>query len=378
MAESAAESTIAVPFVDLGPSHRPLANELLEDFAQLIEAGSFVNGPQVVEFEEAFARYCGVDHCVGVASGLDALRLALLAADIEPGDEVLVPANTFIATFEAITQAGGVPIPVDASYADYNMDPGCASDAVSSRTRFMLPVHLYGQMADVKALADVAAAHRLVTVEDACQAHGARRDGIRAGAAGDAAAFSFYPGKNLGAMGDAGAMVTNSPQMAEGVRALREHGQIAKYAHVREGWTARLDTMQAIVLLHKLPYLDEWNGERKVAAAAYAEMLQDVGDLELLPVPAGSEPVWHLFLVRTQRRDALAEHLRERGIATGMHYPEPPHLSRAYASLGYGPGSFPVSESLAKELLSLPIYPGISELQVEAVGDAVIAFFERD
>ena len=258
-----------VPFIDLGPSHAPIKSDLLEGIGMLIDAGVFTNGPQVAAFEQAFASFTGVHHCVGVASGLDALRFALLATEIDPGDEVIVPANTFPATVEAITQARGVPLLVDASESDYNIDPAAVAAAVSSRTRILLPVHLYGQLANMPAVRRVADRYGLVVIEDACQAHGAVRNGISPGTHTAAAAFSFYPAKNLGAMGDAGAIVTNSADVAEVVRTLREHGQRAKYEHEREGWTARLDTIQAIVLLHKLPLMDAWTGQRRAAAAWY-------------------------------------------------------------------------------------------------------------
>jgi len=290
---------------------------------------------------------------------------------------VIVPAHTFMASFEAITQAGGVPVPVDVSERDYNVDPQAAGAAVDERTRFLLPVHLYGQLSDMSALEEMARRHGVAIVEDAAQAHGARRDGRAAGATGLVGAFSFYPGKNLGAMGDAGALVTDSAPLADKVRALREHGQTAKYKHELEGWTARLDTIQALVLLRKLPLLDGWNEERRMAAAWYTDALADVGDIRTPAVPDGSEPVWHLFVVRTRRREELADFLRSRGVGTGVHYPEPPHLMPPYSHLGYRRGSFPVAEELAQEVLSLPMFPGISEEQVTAVVDSIAAFFRR-
>ena len=365
-----------VPFLDLGVVHRELKEQVLDDLAELLESGEFTNGPAVREFERAFAAYCGRRHCVGVANGTDALRLALLAAGLVPGDEVIVPANTFVATFEAVTQAGGVPVPVDVTESDYNLDPDAIEVALTDRTEFILPVHLYGQLANMAPLERAAERAGARILEDACQAHGARRDGRRAGGAGLAAAFSFYPGKNLGAIGDAGAVVLDDPVLAGELRALREHGQHEKYRHVREGFTSRLDTVQALVLLRKLPLLDGWNRERRAAAAFYQSALAGIGDLRLPPVPDGSDPVWHLFAVRTARRDELASFLRASGIGTGIHYPEPPHLSLAYAALGYGPGDFPVTEALAGELLSLPIYPGISEAQLQTVVDAIAAHFD--
>jgi dTDP-4-amino-4,6-dideoxygalactose transaminase len=373
---SASETEVAVPFLDLRTVHDDLADAILQDFAALIETGAFRNGPAVAEFERAFAEFCGQPHCVGLSSGLDALRLGLIAAGLQAGDRVVVPAHTFIATFEAVTQAGGVPLPVDVTESDYNLDPGAAEAAVDERVRFVLPVHLYGQLADMRSLGEIAAKHRLTIIEDACQAHGADRDGLFAGTVGLANAFSFYPGKNLGAMGDAGALVTRSETVAETVRALREHGQTAKYKHELEGWTARLDTIQAIVLLHKLPLLEGWNNERRQVAVLYTEALADIGDLRTPSVPPESHPVWHLYVVRTKRRDELAAFLRTRGIDTGVHYPEPPHLAAPYAHLGYARGSFPIAEALAEEVLSLPIFPGMTEGQIMAVTDSIVAFFQ--
>jgi dTDP-4-amino-4,6-dideoxygalactose transaminase len=366
---------VRVPFLDLAPSHTPLKAAILSEISELIDSGAFTNGPQVASFERDFAAYCGTSHCVGLASGLDALRLALLAAGITPGDEVIVPADTFVATLESVTQAGGVPVPVDVTEVDYNLDPAAVEAAITPRTRFLLPVHLYGQLSDMRALLEIAARHDLVVVEDACQAHGATRDGIRAGTAGHASAFSFYPGKNLGAFGDAGALVTDDEELAGAVRALREHGQRAKYMHELEGYTARLDTIQAIALSHKLPQLDGWNDERRAQARFYGEALAGVGDLVLPPVAPGSEPVWHLYAIRTQDPVALGDFLRERGVGTGRHYPEPAHLSGAYRHLGHGPGSFPISEAIARECLSLPVFPGMTEEQLEAAAAGVAAFF---
>jgi dTDP-4-amino-4,6-dideoxygalactose transaminase len=375
-ATATAPAPVRVPFLDLGAMHVDLKDAILDDVAALIDSGAFTNGPAVAEFERAFADYCGAAGCVGFASGLDALRLALIALGLEPGDEVIVPANTFVATFEAVAQAGGRPVPVDVTELDYNLDVDAAAAAVSARTRILLPVHLYGQLADMRALAALAERAGLAVLEDACQAHGAERDGVRAGATAPAA-FSFYPGKNLGAFGDAGALTLGDEELAARLRALREHGQRAKYRHEVEGWTARLDTIQAVVLLRKLPHLDRWNAERREAARLYGEALAGLGDLRLPPVPDGSDPVWHLYEVRTADPAALAEFLRERGIGTGRHYPQPAHLSPAYASLGYGDGAFPVTEALARELLSLPMFPGMTEAQVEHVAASIADFFAR-
>jgi dTDP-4-amino-4,6-dideoxygalactose transaminase len=372
----AAENRIRVPFVDLSPIHALLKEQLVAEFAELIDQGAFSNGPAVASFERAFADYCGSRECVGTASGLDALRLGLLATGVAAGDEVIVPALTFVATLEAVTQAGAVPVVADISPNDCCLDPSALEAAVTSRTRAVIPVHLYGQMADMQSILPIAHRHGLAVIEDACQAHGAEREGIRAGRAGTSAAFSFYPGKNLGAVGDAGALTTDDDDAAALVRALREHGQTAKYVHAYEGWTARLDTIQAIVLLHKLPFLDGWNDARRAAAAYYIESLDGVGDLVLPPVAPDSTPVWHLFVIRTGAADELASFLRDRGIASGRHYPDPVHLTGAYDALGYGQGAFPVAERLARECLSLPIYPGIREDQLSAVCAGIRAFFD--
>ena len=366
-----AATDVRVPFVDLGPTTRELRDGILADIGELLDSTQFHYGNPVTSFEGGFASYCGRAHCVGVSSGLDGLRLALLAAGIEEGDEVLVPANTFIATFAAVRQAGGLPVPVDVSERDYNLDPALVGAATSDRTRFVVPVHLYGQMAEMNALGALG----LELIEDACQAHGAERDGLRAGAGGRAAVFSFYPSKNLGAAGDAGAVVTDDDELARRLHGLRHHGEVEKYHSEFEGYTARLDAIQAIVLQHKLPHLDRWNTERRAAAAFYTAALAGVGDLRLPPVPPGSLPVWHLYVVRTAEPGRLGSYLAERGIGTSRHYPEPPHLSPAYSWLGHGSGDFPVAESIAAEALSLPIYPGITEAQLDAVVAAVADYF---
>jgi dTDP-4-amino-4,6-dideoxygalactose transaminase len=368
---------ITVPFVDLGVVHQDLKEAVLESVADLIERGDFTNGAAVADFERAFAGYCGARHCVGMSSGLDALRLALIAAGLRPGDEVIVPAFTFAATFEAVTQAGGVPVVVDVSETDYNLDVAAAETAVGDRTRFVLPVHLYGQMSDMRALLALAERHDLQTIEDACQAHGAVRDGIAAGTGGLTGAFSFYPAKNLGAMGDAGALITDDAGLAERARALREHGQHVKYEHAFEGYTARLDTIQALALVLKLPLLNDWNEDRRTIARFYSEALRDVGDLRLTPVPEGSEPVWYVYVIRTAKPEQLADNLKKRGIATGRHYPHPPHLAAAYAYLGHREADFPVAERLATQVLSLPIYPGLGEAQLTIVIEAISEYFRH-
>ena len=368
----------AVPFVDLRISFADIRDDVLADLAALIDSCGFTNGPAVREFEEAFAQYVGASHCVGLASGLDALRLALQAAGVGEDDEVIVPAMTFVATWEAVSQVGATPIPVDVSEADCCLTAEAAATALTERTRAVVPVHLYGRIADPLGFAELASRRPdVLLLEDACQAHGARSGGGRgAGTIGAAAAFSFYPGKNLGAAGDAGALVTNDAELAGRVVALREHGQAAKYEHELVGWTARLDTIQAVLLLRKLPLLDAWNADRRAAADWYLEALAGVGDLVLPPPTDHGDAVWHLFVVRTGDPAGLAEHLASQGVATGRHYPEPPHLSQAYADLGYGPGDFPVAEGIARECLSLPIYPGITEEQLERVTTGIRSWFE--
>ena len=368
---------VRVPLLDLSASHHELRRDLVTAFEELIDSGAFTNGPQVAELETAFARYCDVPYCVGLASGLDALRLALVAIEPKPGEEAILPANTFVATAEAVVQAGLIPVLADASERDYNLDPDAAAAAVTPRTRVVVPVHLYGQMADMVRLLADARSRGLDVVEDACQAHGARRDGLVAGAAGRAGAFSFYPSKNLGAFGDAGALVTGDELLAARVRALREHGQTARHRHETVGYTARLDTVQAAVLLRKLALLPAWTEERRAIADAYSQALDGVGDLRLPPVAPESEPAWHLYEIRTGRADRLAVFLDERGIQTGRHYPSPVHLTPAFAHLGHGPGAFPVSEALARELVSLPIYPGLGDDRLGAVVAAIQEFFDR-
>ena len=372
------QTTTPVPFLDLSPVNMALKERLLEEIGDLVETGAFTNGPQVAQFEQAFAEYCDRRYCVGVANGLDALRLRLVAARLEEGDEVIVPAMTFIATVEAVVQAGGTPVLVDITNDDYCVDVDAVEAALTERTRFVLPVHLYGQLADMRRLCELAESHGFEILEDACQAHGATRDGIRAGAAGGAGAFSFYPGKNLSAMGDAGALVTDDEDLAAEMRALREHGQTRKYHHDYVGYTSRLDTIQAIALLAKLPLLDEGNDERRAVAEAYSRALEGVGDLKLPATAPESDPVWHLYVVRTADPGRLAASLRERGIGTGRHYPEPLHFAPPFSHLGQGPGTFPVAEALARECLSLPIFPGMTPDQVDAVTAALAtAFAER-
>lgn len=368
---------LKVPFVDLGPANSAVKRGVLDRIGKTVDRGDFTNGDAVAEFERELADHLGRRHCVAVSSGLDALRLSLVASGLAPGAGVIVPAMTFAATFEAVIQAGGTPLVVDVADGDYNLDVGATDVAATEGATHMLPVHLYGQMADMRRLASVAEGHGLQIIEDACQALGARRDGVGAGSVGRAAAFSFYPTKNLGAMGDAGALVTDDEALAEHALALRVHGETRKYHHDYIGYTARLDTIQAIVLLEKLPLLEEWNRQRRAAAQFYTDALAELEHLglRLPPERAGSDSVWHLYVVRTSNPQQLATFLADRGIASGRHYPEPPHLAPAYRNLGLGPGDFPVAEALAREALSLPLYPGISEAQLAQVCEAVQTYF---
>jgi dTDP-4-amino-4,6-dideoxygalactose transaminase len=368
---------LRVPFVDLETANSAVKQRILDRIGQTIDRSDFTNGEAVGEFERRFADHLRRRHCVAVSSGLDALRLSLVASGLASGARVIVPAMTFAATFEAVIQAGGTPVVVDVADDDYNLDVGKTERAAGDGTTHVLPVHLYGQMAEMRGLLRVAKTHGLQIIEDACQAHGARRDGLSAGTVARAGAFSFYPTKNLGAMGDAGALVTDDEALAEHARALRVHGETRKYHHDYVGYTARLDTIQAIVLLEKLPLLEEWNRKRRAAAKFYTDALarlQDLG-LRLPPEPTGSESVWHLYVVRTSNPQQLAAFLADRGIETARHYPEPPHLTLAYRSLGFGPGDFPVAEAIAHEGLSLPLYPGISEAQLVQVCEAVQNYF---
>ena len=365
-----------VPFFDLGPMHAGLKKPILEAIDRIVSDGTFTQGEEVRLFEDAFAAFCGARTCVGMSSGLDALRVALRAVGVGPGDEVILPAQTFFATAEAVIQLGATPVFVDISRTDLNIDVAQVEAAISDRVRAILPVHLFGQLADMRALQAIASNHSLPIVEDACQAHGADRDDLRAGASGTIGVFSFYPSKNLGAFGDGGAAVTDDETLAELMRVLREHGQLTKYHHIVDGYTARLDTIQASVLLQKLPQLASWNSLRVEAAGYYEGELAGLGDLELPPVPPGSKPVWHLYVVRTRDPEELERFLRERGIGTGRHYPVPIHLTPALHRLGYKTGSFPVAEDLALRGISLPLFPGITEEQLETVVTALRAYFD--
>ena len=323
-------------------------------------------------FEREYAAYCGCKHAIGVANGLDALHLALRAMGVGPGDEVIVPSNTYIATWLAVSQCGATPVPVEPVEGTSNLDPALIEAAITPRTKAILPVHLYGQPADLDPILAVAAKHGLRVLEDGAQAQGARYKGQRIGGHGDAVAWSFYPGKNLGAYGDAGAITTNDDALAEQLRVLRNYGSRVKYVNDVQGWNSRLDPLQAAVLRVKLAHLDDWNARRRAIAARYLDGLRDAG-VALPEVPEWAEPAWHLFVVRSERRDALQARLGEAGIGTLIHYPLPPHRQQAYAELAFSADAFPIANRLADQLLSLPIGPHQPEAATAAVIDAVRA-----
>jgi dTDP-4-amino-4,6-dideoxygalactose transaminase len=362
------------PFVDLNAQYREVRDELLPEVERLLAAGAFVGGEPVTRFEAAFAAYCGAPHAIGVANGTDALHLALRALGVAPGDDVVTVPNTFVATAEAIVQAGARPVLVDVRPDTLLIDVGALDAVATSRTRAIVPVHLYGCLADVETLERWCAARGVALLEDAAQAHGASRGGRRAGTFGDAAAFSFYPAKNLGAAGEAGAVVTRRADVAQHVARLRDHGQSARYHHDLVGYNSRLDALQAAVLAVKLRRLDAWNARRRALAALYRERLAKVPGVELTAPPADAEShVYHLFVIRVAHRDRLRAGLTARGIDTGLHYPVPIHLQRGWQHLGYGAGDFPVAEAAADAVLSLPIYPHMREDAVHRVCDAIEA-----
>lgn len=343
-----------LPFLDLASLNAEVGTQLDAVLARTRAAARYVLGPEVEAFEQEFARYCGARHCVGVGNGLEALTLALRAAGINAGDEVIVPSNTYIATWLAASACGAVVVPVEPTDDGFNIDPAGIEAAVTPRTRAIIPVHLYGEPADMDLINMIAAKHGLFVLEDAAQAHGARYCGRRAGALGHAGAFSFYPSKNLGALGDGGAVVTNDASLAARIRALRNYGSTERYVHPEQGGNSRLDEMQAACLRVKLPHLDRWNKRRQAQAHSYFEVLLAAG-LVLPTFAAHNEPAWHIFAVCSPRRDQLRQILQTSGVETLIHYPRPPHLQGAYASLGYGIGAFPRAEKIANEILSLPI-----------------------
>jgi dTDP-4-amino-4,6-dideoxygalactose transaminase len=360
-----------VPFLDLRSAYLELKPEIDDAVARVLDSGWYILGEEVEDFEAEWADYCQAKHAIGVANGLDALHLALLAMDVGPGDEVIVPSNTYIATWLAVSQCGATPVPVEPDVRTFNIHPALIEAAITPRTKVILPVHLYGQPADMDLILTIARKHGLRVLEDGAQAHGARYKGQRLGAHGDAVAWSFYPGKNLGALGDGGAVTTNNPQIADQIRMLRNYGSRVKYVNEVEGYNSRLDPLQAAILRVKLKVLDEWNERRKVIAAKYLQALgeRNCGErrnaaiwdqLDLPFVPDWADPVWHLFVIRHPNREQLQKQLSGAGIGTMIHYPIPPHRQSAYAGLCYRQGTFPIAEAMASEVLSLPIGPQLA------------------
>jgi dTDP-4-amino-4,6-dideoxygalactose transaminase len=359
----------SVPFLDLGRLHQTIRVLLDAAYHRVVDSGCFIMGPELEAFEAEFAQYCEVKHCIGVGNGLEALHLLLQAYGIGPGDEVIVPSNTFIATWLAVTECGAIPVPVEPIIETHNIDPALISNAITSRTRVIIPVHLYGQTADMDPINMLAAKHGLIVIEDAAQAQGAYYKGRRAGSLGHAAATSFYPGKNLGALGDGGAVLTNDDAIADKVRQLRNYGSKNKYQHDLAGYNSRLDELQAAFLRVKLAVLDEWNARRRGVAKQYMKLLAGA-DIVLPHVPEFAEPVWHLYVIRTRQRDSLKAHLDQHGISTIIHYPVPPHQQSCYQEFsGY---RLSVAELLAGEVLSLPISPLLSNDDANWVGKTLM------
>jgi dTDP-4-amino-4,6-dideoxygalactose transaminase len=367
----------AIPFVDLKMQYRNLKPAIDGAVQSVMERGAFIMGKEHGDFERAFATYIGVKHCLGVSTGTEALELAVQACDIGPGDEVITVPNTFIATTEAITHSGAKLRWVEVDPRTYNMDPKNIEAAITPRTKALLPVHLYGQPADMEPIMDIARKHRLLVIEDCAQAHGAKYHDQTVGTFGDVACFSFYPGKNLGAYGDGGAVLTNKDEIAERVKLLRNHGSREKYVHQIEGYCNRLDNLQAAVLGIKLPHLDDWNKSRRRAAATYDRLLRSVPNVVTPYVLPGTEPVYHLYVVQLPERERLQAHLKAQGIETGIHYPIPLHQQPAYAHLGFKPEDFPISAALGPKILSLPMFAELTDDQIEYVADAVKTFYAK-
>lgn len=356
-----------IPFLDLKAAYQELKDELGSAAQRVLSSGWYILGDEVGAFEQEFAAYCGAGHCIGVGNGLEALHLILRGYGVGPGDEVIVPANTYIATWLAVSYTGAKPVPVEPDQRTCNLDPERIARAISPRTRAIMAVHLYGQPADMESIMAVARAHDLKVIEDAAQAHGARYKGQPVGSIGDAAGFSFYPGKNLGALGDGGAVTTNDGALADRVRVLRNYGSRIKYENEVQGFNSRLDALQAAFLHVKLAHLDEWNERRKRIARRYREGLSEISELTLPFVAEGTDPVWHLFVLRHPGRDLFRQYLTDTGIETLIHYPVPPHLSVAYRQAGLKEGDFPVAERLAKTVLSLPIGPHLDSSSQEEI-----------
>jgi len=362
-----------VPFLDIAAQNQSIWTELSAAADEVMTTGRFVLGPAVERFEREFAAYCGTQYAVGVNNGTSALHMALVALDIGPGDEVITTPHTWISTAWAISYAGATPVFVDIDPAKYNLDPRLVESAITSRTKALLPVHLYGRLAAMDELREIAERHQLLLIEDAAQAHGAMSAGRRAGELGDVGCFSFYPGKNLGAFGEAGAVITDRREVAERIRRLRDHAQDGRHRHVELGFNTRMEGLQGAVVSVKLRHLDRWNADRRMHAARYAELLADVPALGLPEQPADQSHVWHLFVVRVldRDRDALREALHKRGVATAIHYPTPVPLQPAYAHLGYQPGDFPVAEQVMGSCLSLPMFAELSDAQMRYVAESV-------
>jgi dTDP-4-amino-4,6-dideoxygalactose transaminase len=356
-----------VPFLDLRAHHAPLREEFLRAITEVVDAGAFAGGPFVAKFEEEFAAFCGTPYAIGVGNGTDALWLSLLALGVGPGDEVITVPSTFMATAEAITYTGARPVFVDIAPASYTMDPDLLEQAITPRTRAIIPVHLFGQVADMDSILPIAGRHGIPVIEDACQAHGASYQGRRAGAFGITGCFSFYPGKNLGAFGEAGAITTADECLRDKLRALRDHGQVRKYHHATVGWNARMDGIQGAVLRVKLPHLDRNNDLRRAHAEFYGQNLPEEEGFVLPRETAPGRHVFHIYAVRTLNRDRVLAQLERRGVHCGIHYPIPVHLQEAYQSLGYARGAFPVAEQCADEFLSLPMFPELTPEQLATV-----------
>jgi len=361
-----------VPFLELKPAYDELRSEFDEAYRRVMESGWYLFGGELEAFEAEFALYCKTKFCIGVGNGLDALHLVLRGYGIGPGDEVIVPAHTFIATWLAVSYAGATPVPVEPSEETYNLDPERLKSAITRKTKAIIPVHLYGQPADMDPIVQIARQHGLKVIEDNAQAQGARYKGRRTGSLGDAAATSFYPGKNLGAFSDAGAITTNDPALAEQIRMLRNYGSKVKYTHEVKGYNSRLDELQSAFLRVKLKHLDEWNERRRAMAALYNTQLAQARGVTLPSVPDWAKPVWHLFVVRHVRRDMFQQQLAKSGIGTLIHYPVPPHLSGAYTNGLWAEGTLPISEEIARTCLSLPMGPHLGKEQAGAVIQAVV------
>lgn len=360
-----------VPFMDLKSMHNPLKKEILAAWEEILETSNFVGGPHVEAFEQEFAEVCDAKYAVAVHSGTDALRLTLIALGVKPGDEVITVPNTFIATTEAITQAGAKPVFVDIDPKTYNIDVTKIASAITPNTVGILPVHLYGQPADMDFILEIASEKNLWVLEDACQAHLAEYKGRKAGSLGHAAAFSFYPGKNLGSCGEGGAVTTNDPSLAQTVRILRDHGQIKKYYHNMEGYNARLSTLQCAALRIKLKHLPSWTEARQNNAKKYTKYLMENKAVVTPFVPSWANPVWHLYVVLVEDRDIVQKCLTEKGISTGLHYPIPLHCQNAYSYLDFNGGAYPISEFCAKRILSLPMFPDLTEEQISFVAESL-------